>query len=345
MIFKALQVENYCKRLDMNIKAFLAYGSNEGLISEYIRKLTLTVSSDLNDPFAVVNLNWDEVKRDVGLLISEYNAQSLLSTRRVIILHDADNDLTKVLESFIEDSKSDTLLLVSGSSSLNNRSSLVNYFSNEKFLSAIACYDDREEDISTSARQFLAKEQITYTKEAFELLCSRLSNDRKSNINEIDKLITYVGSKKHFEIEDVRKLVLDSSSTEVDDLCFYVFSGLKTKAIGALKNLLNEGTEEVQIIRALSRHINILLDGKALMEDGLPASEVIKKVLSKRLFYRYNMGEAQLTAWSKDRLFDAYELLYKAEKDCKTTNYPNEYIIGYLILTLTAAAGKLMAKR
>lgn len=342
MILKPLQIENYCKKPDLSIKAFLVYGTNEGLISESSRKLAMTVAQDLNDPFAVVNLNWDEAKRDTGILVSEYNAQSLMSTRRVIILRDGDNDLTKVLQGFIEESRSDTLLIVIGKDSLNNKSSLVSYFNNEKFLGAVACYDDREEDISSFARQFLAKEQITYTKDAFELLCSRLSNDRKSNINEIDKLITYVGTKKHFEVDDVKKLVLDASSTAADDLCFYTFSGLKAKAVGALKNLLNEGTEEVQIVRALSRHVNMLLEGKGLMEGGMAAGDAIQKVLAKRFFYRYKMGEAQLRGWSKERLFDAYELLYKAEKDCKTTNYPNEDIIGYLILTLSAASAKIL---
>ena len=345
MIFKNLQVENYCKKPDLSIKAFLVYGPNEGLVAEYVRKLALTVTPNIQDPFSVANLNWDDVKHDVGALISEYNAQSLMSGRRVVILNDADNDLTKVLQSFIEDSQSDTLLIISGGANLNNRSSLVNYFNNEKFLSAIACYDDREEDINSFARRYLADQQITYTRDAFELLCNRLSNDRKSNINEIEKLITYVGTKKYFEIDDVRKLVLDASNTEADDLCFYVFSGHKAKAVKALKNLLNEGTEEVQIIRALSRPVGVLLEGNAFMEDGFQAAEAIKKVLSKRLFYRYDMGAMQLSGWSKERLFDAYELLYKAEKDCKTTNYPNEDIINYLVLTLVAAANKLFSQR
>ncbi|MBQ8677742.1 MAG: DNA polymerase III subunit delta [Alphaproteobacteria bacterium] len=342
MIFKAAQVESYCKKPDMNIKAVLVYGPNEGLAAEYARKFALSVVADLNDPFCAVDMSWDEVKRDVGRLVGEYNAQSLLAGRRVILLRDADNDLTKVLQSFIEESKSDTLLVVNGGATLNNRSSLVNYFNTEKFLAAAACYEDRDEGVATSARQMLTENQITYTREAFELLCSRLSNDRKSNINEIDKLVTYVGSKKHFDIEDVRKTVFDASVSAADDLGFYVFSGLKIKALNALKNLLNEGVEEVQIVRALSRHANMLLEGKALTEDGINAGEAIKKVLSKRLFYRYDMGERQISAWSKDRLFDAMSLLYKAERDCKTTNYPSVEIVNYLVLTLTAAGAKLL---
>ena len=119
MIFKSAQVEAYCKKPDMNAKAILVYGSNDGLISENVRRFAKTVASDLQDPFAVVNLDWGEIKRDSGQLIAEYNAQSLMAGRRVICLRDGDNDLTKVLQEFIEDSKSNNLLVVSGVSSLS----------------------------------------------------------------------------------------------------------------------------------------------------------------------------------------------------------------------------------
>lgn len=342
MIYKAVQVDNYCKKPDMNIKAVLVYGSNEGLVSEYLRKFARSVSEDLTDPFAVVNLDWNEIKHDVGNLVGEYNARSLMSGRRVIILRDGDNDLTKVLQSFIDTSSSDTLLVVSGSSNLNSRSSLVNYFSGENFLACVACYEDRNENLNASIKQILAEQQITYTREAFEMLCSRMSNDRKSNISEIDKLITYVGNSKHFDVEDVRSVVFDASVTMADDLNFYVFSGQKNQAANALKNMFNEGVEEVQIIRSLSRHVNMLLEGKGLTESGLSPQEAIKKVLSKRLFYLYDTGAMQISRWSKERLFDAYELLYKAEKDCKTTNFPTKEITSYAVLTLVSAAAKIM---
>ena len=54
------------------------------------------------------------------------------------------------------------------------------------------------------------------------------------------------------------------------------------------------------------------------------------------------MGTSQLSVWSRDRLFDAIELLYKAEKDCKTTNMPTTDVVTYMVLTLLSAASKLL---
>ena len=345
MIYKTAQIETYFRKPEGAVKGFLLYGSNEGLIAEYTKKLVQTVSKDLYDPFSVVYLDWENVKSDIGLLISEYNSQSLMSSRRVVVLRDADNNLTKDLSELLENSKTDTLLVVCGSENLNGRSSLVTLFNSATNLAAVACYDDRDESVASSVKTMLAEQKITYTQDAFMLLCSRLSNDRKFNANEIEKLITYVGTKKHFEADDVRAVVFDQAVSGVDDLCFYVFSGLKQKSLNSLRHLLNEGVEEVQIIRGLSRHVSKLLDGKALMESGETASNAIKKILPKNLFYRYDMGANQLSRWPKDRLFDVMGLLYKTERDCKTTNIPVEDVLGYTVLTLVSAAGRLAAVR
>ena len=341
MIYKQAQLDNYLKKNIPSIKAFLLYGTNEGLITELCKKLALSVTPNLSDAFCVVNLSWDEIKSDVGILSSEYNAISLMGDRRVIILHNIDNDLTKTIKEILPDSKSDTLLILCGNANLNNKSSLVNLATSSDFIAGFACYDDREESISSSTRSFLVSKNITYTTDAFSLLCSRLSSDRKFNQNELEKLITYIGTKKHIEIKDVKEAIFDQSSLNTDDLCFYTFSGEKIKALKSLKHLLQEDVEPVQIIRALIYHAFKLLEGKALKENGETSLNAAKKIISKRLFYRYDACARQLDMWSKDRLFDILELLYTAEKNCKTNNIPNNEITSYAILTLLSAASKL----
>lgn len=341
MIFKQAQLDSYLKKGNSEIKAFLLYGANEGLISEVSKKLALTVTENLNDPFSAVNLSWDDIKADTGILSSEYNAMSLIGDRRVITLRDVDNELTKSLKEILPDSKSDTLLIICGGSNLNNKSSLVTFASNSDFMAAFACYEDREETLVASTKALLVEKGITYTSDAFKLLCSRLSSDRKFNVNELEKLITYVGTKKHIEPNDVISVVFDQSSLGSEDLCYYTFSAKKNEALKSLKHLLQEGSEPVQIIRALMYHTNNLLAGKALTESGETSSNAIKKVLPKRFFYRYDEGAKQISMWSKDRLFDVMELLYKAERSCKTNHIPTNEYVTYTVLTLLSAASKL----
>ena len=109
MIYKAAQIEKYLKKTETNIKGFLVYGSNEGLIAEYVRKLISSVSKDLYDPFCVAYLNGADVNTDSGALVAEYNSQSLMGGRRVVVVKDADNNLTKHLKNLLDGSDKNIL--------------------------------------------------------------------------------------------------------------------------------------------------------------------------------------------------------------------------------------------
>ena len=124
MIYKQAQIEKYLKKPDTLIKVFLVYGSNEGLQAEYVKNLTASICPDIHDAFQVVYFNCSDILADTSNLFAEYASQSLLGGRRVIVIKDADNNLTKHLKSMLETISSDTLIIISGAN-LNKKSSLV----------------------------------------------------------------------------------------------------------------------------------------------------------------------------------------------------------------------------
>ena len=113
MIYKQAQIDKYLKKPDLSVKAFVIYGSNDGLVNEYVKKLIQTVSKDLYDPFSVVYFNCADVLADIGALFAEYTSQSLMGGRRVIVVKDADNNLTKHLKTLFDGTPSDTLIIIS----------------------------------------------------------------------------------------------------------------------------------------------------------------------------------------------------------------------------------------
>ncbi len=340
MIYKQAQIEKYLKKPDSLIKVFLVYGSNEGLVAEYVRKLILTVSQDLYDPFCVAYLNGSEVSSDAGALVAEYNSRSLMGGRRAIVVKDADNNLTKHLKSLLESNNPDALLVIY-SSSLNKKSSLVALAEKEENFAAIACYEDRDEDIFATARAKFIESGVTINNEALQLLCVRLSADRKTNLGEIEKLITYIGDKKNVTPEDIKAVIADQSSSSGEDICYYAAGGYAEKALAALQRSLNEGEEPVSLVRALGYHFNKLILCKSFEEKGDSTDAAMNKLTPKLLFYRVSAFRRQLAIWPKDKLFGVLDLLYKCEKDCKTTNMPTQEVLTYTILQISSAAAKL----
>ena len=341
MQFKQAQIDKYLKKPDDVLRCVVIYGSNEGLQAEYVKKFTAAICPDLYDPFRVVYLNGSDVNADAGVLFGEYNGQSLMGGRRVIVIRDGDNNLTKHIKALFENNVSDALLIVS-SGSLNKKSSLVKLAEDSDNMAAIACYEDRDEDIFNSTRAKFIENGITIGNEALQLLCSRLSNDRMSNSGEIDKLITYLGDHKNVTIEDVQKIISDASSSSGDDVCFAAASGYAEKALAAFNKLVNEGSEPISIVRSLTYHFNKILLCKAYMENGETLDKAVFKLQPRIIFFREQNFKRQVSIWPREKLLSVLELLYKCERDCKTTNMPVYEIVSYCLMQISSAARKLV---
>ena len=340
MIFKTLQIEKYLKSPDKSLRAFVVYGGNEGLIAEYTRRLVQTVSTDLYDPFNVVYLNGSDVNEDFSALAAEFNSRSLMGGRRVIVLKDADNNLTKPLKALLESSDSDSLLVITAGN-LNKKSSLLVWGNDSPDAAMIPCYEDRDEDVRSMAKNKLVENSLTANEATMQLLCARLSNDRKISLGEIEKLITYMGDRKNVTVEDVEAVISDQSASSSDDFCYAAASGRKAAADAFLRKLLNEGVEPVTIIRALSNHFNRLLTVHAAIENGDTLDKAMFKLQPKVIFFRESSFKSQAAIWKRDKILGVLELLYKCERDCKTTNYPPEDMLGYMVLQVVSAAAKL----
>lgn len=340
MIYKTAQIEKYLKRPEPEVKAFVVYGSNEGLQAEYTKNLTKVICEDVYDPFRVVYFNGSDINADPSILFAEYSSQSLMGGRRVIVIKDADNNLTKNLKSLLETSKSDTLIVIS-SDSLNKKSSLVVLAESREDMAVIACYEDRDEDIYGTVKNKLVENGMTIGNEALKVLCARLSNDRKSNLGEIEKLITFMGTRKDIGVDDVQKIVSDASASSSDDVCYYAAGGDSEKAQKAFRKMINEGNEPISLVRGLTYHFSKLLTIVSYMENGEPLDKAMFKLIPRVIFFRESSFKRQASIWNRDKLLGVLDLLYKCERDCKTTNMPVEEIVSYTLMQISSAALKL----
>ena len=315
MNIKPEQVDGLVKSLPHNIRGVVIYGSNEGMISTLAQQFIKAISSDVYDAFHVSYLDMSDITADVGALYAEFNAQSLMGGRRVVVIKEATNLLTKVLKELFSSSPSDTLLIAT-STSLKTKDSLAVLAKDDDCLYGIGCYDDRDEDITAFASKFISKNGFSIDNSSFQLLCSRLSNDRKISANELDKLITYMGS----------------SSQE--DLCYFVALGQTEKAIASYNRLIFEGEQPVALIRSISYHFMKLLDCAVKMEKGETADKVVFALRPPLMFFRKNAFISQLKVWNRNRIMNALSLLYQTERECKTTDFPAEQNASFTIMRI-----------
>ena len=278
MIFKSVQVDGFVKKPDEKIRAVLVYGSNDGLRRDTVKRLAAAVCPDLNDPFRAAELAGGDLAADVGTLYGEFNGQSLTGGRRVIIVNDAGNDLTKAIRKMLDESpNTGNLLILSGAGSLNKKSSLVKLAEDSEDMAAVACYEDKNEDICSVLKSM----GMTFEPAAVQLLCSRLSGDRMVNLNELEKLATYMGTAKNVTAEIVGKIISDASDAALDDIYYAALGGDKVKALSFYTRYVNEGNEPAAVVRGLTYHLMKLLVCRAGIENGESVDRAMQRLMPR----------------------------------------------------------------
>lgn len=344
MNFKQVQLENSLKNLGVDIKCIILFGTNEGAIADLQKKCAEAVCGDINDAFNYSQLEMENISKDGGEIYAEFCAQSLMGGRRAIVVKNADNNLAPLLKNMLPETSSENVLILS-SLSLNTRSSLITWAKDREDVIICGMYDDRDEDLGDIAQNMLRKKGLNIDVPTLQLLCSRLSPDRKLSQGEIDKLAVYMGTKTTVTASDVQAAVSDVAGANVEDLCYFVAGGEVKKACKMFERLVKEGGEPATLIRQIAYHFGKLLDCVAQTEEGKTADEAIKSLRPQLMFYRKSAFLRQLKIWNRDRLLRIMKALYDTERDCKSTNIPAEQSAAYLVLRLADAAANLMQKR
>lgn len=344
MNFKPAQLENSLKSLGTNIKCIVLFGTNEGAIADLQKKCAEAVCGSVEDAFSYAQLEMENISKEGQEVYAEFYAQSLMGGRRAVVVKGADNNLAPVLKNMIPETTSENVLILS-STSLNTKSSLITWAKDREDVIVCGFYEDREGDLGSITQNMLHDKGLTADVPTLQLLCARLSPDRKLNQGEIDKLAIYMGSRTQVTPEDVRAAVSDVAGANVEDLCYFVAGGLVKKACNMYERLLKEGVEPATLVRQLSYHFAKLLGCAAQMEAGKSLDDAVKTIRPPLMFYRRSAFENQLKIWNRPRILRIMKALYDSERECKTTNMPAEQNAGYLVLRLSDAAYHLLQKK
>jgi len=333
MNIKPEQAEGIAKELSAKIRGVIIYGSNEGMIATLSQLFIKAVSPDIYDAFHVSYLEMSAITADLGTLYAEFNAQSLMGGRRVVVIKEATNLLTKPLRELLASSSSDSLLVIT-SSSLKTKDSLAVMAKDEANFYGIGCYDDRDEDVSAFAAKFMRQNGFNIDNTAFQLLCARLSNDRKISANELEKLITYMGNNKNISVNDILTVISDTSASSQEDMCYFTALGQTDKAIASYNRLIFEGENPATLVRTLTYHFFKLLDCAVKMEKGESADKVVFGMRPPLMFFRKEAFLRQLRMWNRSRILSALSLLYQTERECKTTDLPAEQTASFTLMRI-----------
>ena len=338
MNLKPAQLESFCKNPDPAVKCIVLYGNNEGEISMLQKKCAEAVCGSTSDAFRYCLLQADDISKDGGEIYAEFHAQSLMGGRRVVTVQNIDNGLSAFLKNMLSATVSDNLLILT-SVNLRKNSALITWGKERKDILLVPCYEDRASDVYADAEAMLRRKGLEADEMTLQVLCSRLSPDKRLNQCEIDKLAMYMGERKTVSVDDVKNVISDVVGANIEDFCYYTAGGRVEKACAAFERLLKEGNAAASVIRQLEYHFCRLLEVSTQVADGKSIDDAVRSF--NLMFYYKNDFYKQVRCWNKDQLLSALSMLYECERNCKTTDMPDEQIADYAVLRLAKFAAKI----
>lgn len=298
-------------------RAALVYGPDAGLIGERGKQIAKAVLGE-GDAFGLKELTEAQLKDDGALLMDELCAYSLMGGKRLVLLRDGGDKSTKLLEEALALSEPQAYLLVL-SDDLGPRSSLRLLFEKHPQTVAIACYKDDERDIAAMVQETLRSRGIQYDNDVIPYLTRSLGNDRRVTLNEIDKILLYLGDEKRLTLEIAAELVANNQEVGMDDVCQAVAGGEVAKLDRALESLFRENTQPVMILRMVQNYFQRLHQ----VQSKLAAGESLERVMMQLrppVFYKHQSAFTRhVKRWESGKALGAMEQLFLAEKSVKSS--------------------------
>lgn len=320
MKIAAKAVAGFLAKPDNGVAAALFYGPDAGMARERSQAVTRVLLGEKPDPLAVLDVSEAKLLADPAFLADELAGFGFLTDRRVMLIRDAGDKLTKILEAASDLMRADVYIIVL-SGELGPRSSLRAWFEKSPQAASVACYHDEARDMGDLIRETFGKANIAITSEVVSYLVSQLGNDRYVTRQELEKMITYMGDDTTLTLQEACLLTNYNQETDLDE----AINALADKNLMALDKALNqlvkEGVQPIQYLRALSRYFHRLYAIK-LQAKQSNIDAVIAALRPPVFFKQVPILTRHAKQWQLEAIAKALELITAAELACKTNDLP-----------------------
>ena len=323
MIIKSYELSRFDKK---NTNYYLFYGSNLGLIEETISKIFKPIFSKnivYHDETEILN-NTDQFKEAI------FN-KSFFENDKFIIINRASNKILDLIKEIIESQIEDIKIIIKAGV-LEKKSKLRSYFEKEKDVVATPFYEDNYQSLSLIIQNFLRVEKINISNENINLIIERSKGNRTNIYNELEKISSYLRSKKNINLQDLLKLTNLAEDYNISELVEQCLSKNVKRTINIL-NENNQNTDEnILILRSFLGKLKRLKRLKINLENTRNIDEVIASAKPPIFWKEKNLVKQQLNNWSLKDIKFLLNTVNDLELIIKKNNQISNYVTNNFIL-------------
>ena len=311
---KAFEVDRWLSRAEPAFRLVLIYGPDRGLVSERARAFATMTGLPLDDPFAVVRLEANELDQQPGRLEDEARTVPMFADNRLIWISNAgtQKNLAADIKRLVDNPPDDAIVLVEAGE-LKKNAALRGAVEAAPTAMALPCYADDARAIDALIDEELAKAGMAIGLEAREALKSNLGGDRLASRGEIAKLVLYCIGKERIKIEDVLVMIGDVSASSNDDAIDAVLLGRTAELDMALARHSAAGGQPFQMLASAIRQFQSLQAMRDAMErKGQNAQSAVASARPPVFFARKKAVETALERFDNDAIVRMLDRLREA---------------------------------
>ncbi len=208
-------------------KLILFYGKNEALKDQAVKLINKNKQIFLFDE--------KEILDNQNNFLESVTTKSLFEEEKTILIKRASDKILKIIEYIYSKNLKDINIIVN-SNELEKKSKLRSFFEKEKECICIPFYPDNEQTLTKLAYNFFKEKKILASQYSINEIVNKSLGDRKSLINELEKIAQFSKDKKNIKDEDIAKIINLSENYSISELVNNFLAKNKKKIV----NILNE---------------------------------------------------------------------------------------------------------
>ena len=340
MEVKPAGVKGFIANPPPEIRVFLLFGPDEGLVRERADAFERQVVSDPKDPFRLADLDGAAVNADAAQLYDEATALAFGGGQRVVRVRRLTGRIAEAVIDMVRNPVGEARIVLEAPGA-NKGSAIVTAAIGSAAAAAVPCYHDESRTLRDLVAEAMAKAGLQPGPGVVDFVAHRAGGDRALTRREIEKLALFVGAGsgqalKPVDLAQAEAVVGDTALLTLDSLVDAVFEGRTDDIERTLLRVRQEGVASGTILRAMAGHAARLMRYRGLVQGGLDPASAARRVRPPVHFSRRRNIERQARMSAKT-LSAIMGRLAEGERLTRRSEVPDEVVCDRALTGVAAA--------
>ena len=322
MILKSYEIN----KINHNINhLILFYGKNEGLKNEATNLLKREKDN-------ILKYEEKEILDRENNFFENILSKSLFEKEKLVVIKRATDKILKIIETLHLKNLEDVTIVLN-SDNLEKKSKLRSLFEKEKTLVCVPFYPDNDQTLSKLAYNFLREKKISISSSNINLIVNKCSGDRKTLINELQKIELFSKNGKQINSDNISKLINLSENHNISELVDNCLAQNKRKIISILNENNFSNEDCIMIVRSFIIKSKKLLALSKAFETNKNIDLTISSAKPPIFWKEKEITKQQILKWKPKNIKNLIYSLSETELQIKKNiNNSINFITDFILL-------------